>query len=281
MWEYTKDNLIELENHRKRHETVFFKSNFNFLNCHRGYRPGNIHVMLGTSGGGKSSLVRGLVLDAIVNDQSDNKILVWLSEESIKDFLNLFIEQLFFYNPEKTEKILKKIIVFSELDASKYFVNQSQNDWYDKFKSEVTRIDVSMIFFDNVTTSVFYAEKKPEDQKDYLIKLKNFIANIKKPIVIVAHTKADINDGINRRINKEDIRGSKFLTMIAEFFYVLQTFKIENEWHPTITVEKSRSIRVNHALYFIAFDKQKNSYVSDREMEWVEYKEFYNNRNKL
>ncbi len=281
MWEYSKENIIELQQYRKAHETVFFKSNFNFLKSHRGYRPGNIHVMLGTSGGGKSSLVRGLVLDAIMNDQNDSKVLVWLSEESAKDFLNLFIEQLYFYAKEKNEKILKKIIVMSELDASKHFQGQSLNDWYGKFHDEVSRIDVSMVFFDNVTTSVFYAEKKPEQQKDYLIKLKNFISNIKKPIVIVAHTKADINESIHRRINKEDIRGSKFLTMIAEFFYVIQTFKIENQWHPTITVEKSRSIRVNHVLYYIAFDKQKNAYSADRELEWDDFKEYFNNRNKL
>ena len=281
MWEYSKGNIIELAKHRKEHETVFFKSNFNFLQSHRGYRPGKMHVLLGTSGGGKSTLIRSLVLDAILNDESDRKVLVWLSEETSKDFMTLFIDQLYFYAKEKQEKILKKIIVQSELDASKHFVKQSMADWYSFFQSEANKIEISMIFFDNITTSVFYAEKKPEEQKEYLIKLKNFISNIKKPILIVAHTKSDINDGITRRINKEDIRGSKFLTMIAEFFYVLQTFKRENSWWPSITIEKSRSIRVKDVLYFIGFDTQKNAYVSDRSVEFSEFKEYYNNRDKL
>lgn len=276
-----KDSLINLQVHSENNEFIYYKSDFSFLESHKGYRPGKFHVVLGTSGGGKSTFIRSLVLDSILRNETNKKTMVWLSEETEMDFMVQFIKLLYFYKPEKQKDILNKLIVVSELDQSKYFANESQKKWIEYYYHYMGQQEIGLIYYDNITTSIFYAEKRPDEQKKYVTDLKNYITKINKPFVVVAHTSSEINQNINREINKEDIRGSKYIVLVSEFYYVLQNFKKDNYWFPSLKIEKHRGQNPKELFYFLAYDAQKNGYVGDRSISFDEFKENYLNRDKL
>jgi ABC-type Mn2+/Zn2+ transport system ATPase subunit len=76
---------INPENFKQRkedNETFFYQAtSFNFLDDHYGFRPGKVHMFVGPTGGGKSSLVR-----TILNKMcSSHKILCLTTEESVDD----------------------------------------------------------------------------------------------------------------------------------------------------------------------------------------------------
>ena len=77
----------EIEVLREMADKVYFKSHFEFIQSHKGYRPKNVHLFMGESHGGKSTLVRSLVMDACLSDEAP-PVLVWLSEETPHEFLN-------------------------------------------------------------------------------------------------------------------------------------------------------------------------------------------------
>ena len=69
---------------KERAGKTFFPSTFQFLLSHNGWRNGKVHTFLGVSHGGKSTLVRTLVIDALC---AKKKVGLVLSEETKVDFL--------------------------------------------------------------------------------------------------------------------------------------------------------------------------------------------------
>lgn len=266
--ELSDEKVVEL---KKRREDVFFKSKFNFLNEHRGLRPGALHLLLGTSGSGKSSLVRSILKDIATRFNNQEKLLCWLSEESKLDFLTEFVQSN--YN----KSIARNINIISELEMPEEVIGQSQMELL-YFKHNLSNDEHKIIFIDNITTSKFYNDRSPVEQSNFIMMLKGIAKDRDIPIVLVAHTKHDVSDNMSRLITENDIRGNKSIVNIVQFQYILQRFKGASRFYPTIRTVKHRGQNPNDKLFYLEFSKEKLEYVSDKKIEFELFKQVFKER---
>ena len=281
MIEISKESLSGIFDLLKEREKIHFYSDFKFLNAHRGHRPGNLHLYLGVAHGGKSTLIRSLILDALKRVGKDKKVLVWLSEETENDFLIEFSMALKGFDQKDAEIIFKKLLIHSELSFSKHFKNETMGTKFNYFKDAINKPEVDIIFFDNITTSCFYMDQQIETQSFFIKEIKEVIGESRKPLIFVAHTGADVTENSHRLINMNDIRGCKSIINVVQYCYILQRFHINEFYFPTLRITKHRGQTVDEKMYYITFDKEKNLYIEDRHLDFEEMKDNFKRRNVL
>jgi hypothetical protein len=281
MIEVNKENLAGVLSLLKERETTFFYSDFNFLSAHKGHRPGNLHLYIGVAHGGKSTLIRSLILDALRKVQKNKKVVIWLSEETEQDFLIEFSMAMKFFDQTDAILLYKKLRIYSEMNLSKHFKNESLTQKFNYFVNEINKEDVDIVFFDNVTTSEFYMDQDIETQSYFIKQLKEKTGAAKVPMVLVAHTGADITENSHRLISMNDIRGCKSIINLVQYCYILQRFHIADFYFPTLRITKHRGQTVENKMYYIEFCKEKNLYIKDRAINFEEMKENFKRRNVL
>ena len=246
---------------------VHFHSLFGFLNAHNGFRRGCLHLILGTTGGGKSTLTRAILRDLIFNKENNAQIGVWLSEETVDDYKIQLAQGV-----PSHERLLKTEAI-SELETA-HLSEMVLFEWL-----EMVRPDV--VLFDNITTSKFYMDKRPHEQAAFATKIKNITKKLNIAMVLVAHTDASVSDSQRGLININQIRGAKTICNLVEFAYVLQRFAVGDGFYPTIRVVKSRGQNLIHSLYMLKYDERLRSYTSDVAINFEKFKEVYAQRNRL
>lgn len=261
---FTKEEQAELDRTQKE---IYFKSKLGFLNAHNGFRRGAIHLILGTTGGGKSTLVRTLLMDLLFEPEIQHHVSIWLSEEDVKDYKAQLAQGL-----PSHDRLLNSHAK-SELDYQ--FKNEMELfEWLEMIKPDV-------FIFDNVTTSCFYNDRQVKEQGEFVTKLKNITKKLNMATVLIAHTDAKVTDSMGRLININDVRGSKTIANISEFAYILQRFEINESFFPTIRIVKHRSQELVHNLYYLDYDKRLRLFKGDKHLEFNKFKEAFNARNKL
>lgn len=261
---FTSDEQQQLE---KEQREVHFPSSLGFLNAHNGLRRGSFHIILGTTGGGKSTLVRTLIRDIVFCKEKEFHVALWLSEEEVKDYRT----QVAYGVPSHDRLLNTSALSELELsDSSEMYLFE----WLDMIKPDV-------FIFDNITTSKFYNDKNASDQGKFVTKLKNIAKKLNIAMVVVAHTDAKAHDAMGRLINLNDIRGSKSISNLCEFAYILQRFEVGEMFFPTIRIVKHRSQDLIHNLYFLEYDKRIRAFTGDKHLDFKKFKEMFNARNKL
>lgn len=248
-----------------------YHSQFNFLKEHKGHRKGNLHLYLGISGGGKSTLMRSLVIDAAFSIPDDKKVLVWLSEESYDDFTTEL------YKSGVPEKIYKKILIISEMEDAIFKEEDNKTFFFGWCREN----EVEMIFYDNITTSRFYMDRKVIEQAAFCTELKMLASETNKPLIIFSHTDARVTETIDRLVNMNDIRGSKSIVNLTQFMYIMQRFQLENKFYSTIRVTKHRGQPVENNIFLLRYHKQSALYPADQIISFDAFKDAYKKRNKL
>lgn len=252
--------------------TIQIASKLCFLNAHNGLRRGSVHTVLGTAGGGKSTLIRTILRDFIFNkDNLHLSVSVWLSEETCKEYKI----QLMHGMPPSDE--LKRGAMISEEENIEadldYFISQQ----------EIIAPDV--LIYDNLTTSRFYTSADTKGQDAVFRKIKSLTKKLNCATIIVCHTGAEVSDSMDRLINMNDVRGSKSIINGSEFVYILQRFEIlsqgENRFFPTIRITKHRGQELVHNMYFLQYMKELRAFVSDKAIEFEKFKEAYALRKRL
>jgi ABC-type iron transport system FetAB ATPase subunit len=247
---------------------IHFASSMGFLNAHNGFRRGSLHMVIGTAGGGKSTLVRTLIRDFLFQKDNARKTLaLCLSEETIPEYKR----QLAYGIP--SHDILLNTIAVSELEdpnwnKKKFF------EWLREFTPD-------FLVFDNITTSKWYMDLNAKEQSRFAVELKSITKEVNCSTLLIAHTDADITDGIERLIHLNDIRGSKSIVNLVEFGYILQRFQIGDKFFPTIRTVKHRSQELIHALYSLVYDPRTRSFTSDNPLNFEKFKEIFSERNRL
>lgn len=248
-------------------KAVHFHSKLGFLNAHNGFRRGSIHMVIGTTGGGKSTLTRTIIRDIIFNKDNDTHLSLWLSEETVQAYKIQLAHGI-----PSTEKLLKTEAVseqeMTDLTEMRFF------EWLEYHKSDIC-------IFDNITTSKFYMDKRPHEQAAFATKVKNITQKLNMVMVLIAHTDASVSDSQKGLININQIKGSKTICNLVEFAYILQRFEIDEKFFPTIRIVKSRSQDLIHSLYHLQYDPRLKSFSSDLPLEFKKFKEVYGKRNKL
>jgi len=260
-------------------EQVEFESMFQFLRSHNGWRKRAIHIVLGSTSGGKSTLVRSLLIDALegreektsVSPPDPKRVGIWLSEESRMDFLTEFARTGY---TRRTENLF----IFSEQDYPKF---ESVKDLLMKIEDFIQTQELDILFFDNITTSKCYLDLKVKQQSDVSVFFKGLAQRRDIPLVIVAHTGAKVTENYEGIIEGNDIRGSKTLLNIANFFYILQSVYCGQMRHNTLRIVKHRGQDVEAKLYSMGYFKRGRIFASDNPMSFKEFKEIYKERNRL
>lgn len=263
----SKSKLIKagLESALRRNSEVDFRSNFKFIQSHNGWRKGLVHVLLGTPGGGKSTIARSLLKDMLDNNPK-TKLGVWLSEETAKDF------KMEMFRHGTDVDTIEDFIIFSEVDCA--------DDKKIGLKNFLEQ-DFDFLIFDNITTSAFYDCVTPGKQVELCSSIKAYASGKNIPALIIAHTSSDISNNFNRQIKSTDIRGVKTLSNLAEFFFVLQSFSLGESQVQFLNIEKHRSQNPKHKLYRIEYDYETRHYTRDTAVDFESFKDIFKQRNKL
>lgn len=264
--------LIPKEDHEKLVEderTIYNESDFRFLLSHNGLRPGCLHLFLGDAGAGKSTLVRSIVPDFVARNQEKN-CLVYLSEETEKEFIKDAGKNSF--------DGLGRVEVYSELTDSTI---KDPDDVFKRMYHLYKEHRPDLLIYDNITTSKLYMDRDIKSQSEVAIRLKNMALFMKIPVVIFAHTGAEVTENLNRLISKNDIRGSKTIVNVAHFFYILQTFYVNENRFNTLRTLKHRGQHITESLFSLEFSEMGRRYTRDKAVDFSKFKELYKERNRL
>lgn len=256
----SKDNLRFLNNYN---ESFIYETKVNFLRQHKGLRPGSVHMILSTSGAGKSTMLRTIKKDFVFNNP-EKTIHLHLSEDSLSSAA---------LNIAKTvndECEREAIFGMSEYKWHKY-QNKSfiERGWLDKIRKAIERRRAELFIFDNITTSRFYITKTPSEQDLIALELKGIAQEYNIPVIIVAHTGSSYHGGT---INQEHIRGAKLINSIAEYYYIIRRVRSSKGDFYILRIEKHRNHLVEVKYFSLQMD-MRNNYILDNELSDAEYDE--------
>lgn len=246
---------------------VFFRSSFEFVNATNCWRPEKIHLFLSTTGGGKSTLVRTILLDMLGN--VNKKIGLYLSEETEKEF---YTELAF--SGYTDIKDFERVTIFSEQELEK---SPTAQGTLINMKMLVDEHDIDILLVDNVTTLDSY-EASLKNKTTITKGLKKLASISSIPIVVIAHTDAKFKQG---QIDPNDIRGSKTLVNESHFIYALQPIVKSNGQRNFIAVKKDRGQPVKNKYFELFYYAQRRIFGKDEIVSFETFKEAFNSRDKL
>lgn len=268
------ENSDIIEAAKKESNTVFYPSAHKFLSGHNGYRKGCLHIVLGMEGGGKSTLMRSMLFDFLAIGRPKKNILIYLSEETSMSFQCEFFRGFAAVTSEAS-----KIKMFSEQDDDQMAPYEGEHALVPLI-SEVDMVDPEIVFIDNLTTADFYPDNF-KVQGPTIKRIKKLAQEKNIPIVIFAHTNG-INSGTDRLIESNDIRGGKGVSMLAEFFYIMQRVETENGIFPTVRITKHRGQDLAYGnLFSLDYAKNSRLYKSSSAIPFDAFNEHFKNRKKL
>lgn len=259
-------NDAQFRNLQIDNDVTYVESRYNFLKGHAGLRPGCMHVLIGTKGSGKSTIVR-----SILQDCSKYRCLVWLSEESMSDF------QLGIGRLKLPEKQLKNLRVLSEkeLDA-KY--KRDLGTYLNYIEERIKELTPHVVIFDNITTSRVYNSLRPGDQAHFIDSLSALADKYTFPLLVVAHTKKGVRDNA-QLIDSDDVRGNSTLVNIAPYVYIYQRIELFTEFFPFIHIAKARN-HLHQGKFQLTFCPETRSIIRDAKLTKEEFNNYFVEREK-
>lgn len=262
----TPSDAIRLRDEK---EHVHISSNFSFTASHFGLRPKAMHVLLAPSHAGKTTFTLSLLASILkdhVNKSKNLKIACFWSEESVDD-IALHLASMGLIGQRVAD-----IDMMSEIDSD--ITELALFEYLEMVRPH-------LFIFDNLTTSKFYNDKNAKQQGEFLNKLKSIIKKNNICLWCVAHTDRSINMNIDRIITQQDVRGSKNIGNLAEFFYILQPVQLNNEKKVFLIIDKHRGYEVENKIFSLNYSNQVKTVVNDFPIPFKEFKEIFALRNTL
>jgi GTPase SAR1 family protein len=250
---------------RAEQNKIHFKSAFNFLNQHNGLRPNKMHLFIAPTHVGKSTLTHALINDLLIRNK-DLKILLYLTEESLADFENAISSFV-----SKFDDINNRVNILVE-DKTK-----SDKEIKAAIEDNLMHCDFDLFFMDNITTSKLYMDRKVETQSEVATWLKGLLEDT--TLYIIAHTNG--NNYNTEMLDETHIRGSKTITNITEFLYVMQPVRINDSLFQFIRIIKHRGQSPDNKFFKLIYSKAKKTITDDRPCSFEDFKEIFKLRNKL
>lgn len=236
-----------------------------------GLRPGCIHVILSTTGAGKSTLVMSLIEEML---DAGKSVFLYSSEESVKD-----IETKLSYLPNlKNESNLR---VYHERWLLEVLAN-NPDDW-EGFLQEINLAMIEMtltnkpdvLVLDNLTTSLFYDQNKNATR--IASGLKSLAEDKNIPIIVVAHTASGVRQ--NQLFDSSQVRGFRTITNTAQYVYCLIRLRVDmgGMWREVVVeyTEKSRNHSVaSRSCYKLFFNVDTKLFSGDEKINYEVFREF-------
>ena len=253
-----------IENHKST-----FPSRFKFLQAHNGVRSGMLQVLLGVSGAGKSSLFKTMIVDSAANE----KVLVWLSEESVVEYQVAMCGVPGAYNN------LKNVYFVEEKELDEWVV-KDHKVFIQYFKDTIIESGCTAVFVDNVTTSMIYSDDiGVEQQSKNAMALSKITKELGVAIVCVTHTKKHVTDNQAMVMTKEDVRGSNKIVMLSEYLWIMQRFISGNVIYPIIIIDKHRHHAIKDKYYLLEW--VEGCYQHDAKIKFELVTKIFKSRNRL
>lgn len=247
---------------------------FRFIDDHYGFRRSCRHVLMGTAGTGKSTLVRSLMLRVA----EKHKVLLYSSEESVEQLKDMFALR------RTPNDVLKNLELLHEDEVFEGKTKRDPQDLIHALKVRIFNTKADIVFFDNLTTSSYYDGQPYAQQIELLDGLALVMKKFSVPLVIVAHTKKGIKDDQQSLVTPDDIRGPAYLVNKAEFLYVYQKFVLDTIMASqigTVRIKKARGSRTIENIYDLAYSSERLEYSCDSKLDFKVFNEYYQKRRKL
>jgi len=265
-----KDQMAILREESKR---VQFSSDLPFLRVHNGWRKGKLHLILGTSHGGKSTNLRTCIVDALSSNGGSLNIGLILSEESRLEFLTEFDRD------GKLDSLMDRLFIASEDDFKDKF--DTPKKWFTEAKFLCVENEIDILFFDNLTTADMYEAQTNQQQKQVSSGLKRMAKILDIPIIVIAHTDAGVTENHDKLISMNNIRYSKNIVNISQFFYIMQTFYQGAHQFTTLRIVKHRGQDVQYKFFQLIYSESLRMYKDSQIIDFSKVKELFKDRNKL
>ena len=243
----------------------FFNSDLMFLNDHNGFRKGKLHLLLGSTGSGKSTIIRTVLTDLITKNPKKN-ILLYLSEETTGDLK----DELALTDTDFSKN--ENLFVISEQEINQKVPLQVY------LKDAVDQYKIDLILFDNITTSIFYGEINYQEQAAVSKWFKTYAQEKNIPIVLIAHTMTGTNMNLRQWISEDQIRGSKYIANLVEFLYILQRVQVDDTSYQLIRTVKHRSQSPAHKVYELIYSREKRLYLGAIPISAQKIKEIFSGK---
>lgn len=250
------------------------KSGLSCFNGTKGIRPGEVSILLGPKGNGKSALCKTISYDCM---RSKAQCLHILSEETTAVYKASVADVAYKMIPEQAD------------DRLDYLLYDSMLDWPDEhlsFSGFMARLFTlineflpEVIIFDNFSTS-FFGTMPINKQAEAVNTMRKIANDSGVAIVLVSHT-AKGSDIYRQALTGEDIRGNANSTNTGSYNYVLSTFFRCDPPRAFMFIDKARyHSHMNQTYWELMFDKDSGIFVKDTKSSYEEIKNVMNEHNK-
>jgi archaellum biogenesis ATPase FlaH len=259
------------EMYRERNTARDFPTHIKLFSNHNGLRRNKMHLFMAPTGVGKSTFVRTMIVDFVKNNP-EKKMLIWLSEETKEDFMEEIVNCL---PPHK--KLADIIHIMSEQSLT-------ENDTIETIKKymieAVEFYGYDVVVMDNLTTSRLYEGRRPDEQSAIAMWLKN-LCKSGIALFIIAHTGARASEMNGKMLDENDVRGSKSITTLTEFLYILQPFYVGNKLYQFLITKKHRSQELHSRHIALDYCSELKIFKESRFVGFSDVVAVYKLRNKL
>lgn len=264
----------ELQKLKEETNTFFFeKTNFKFLNEHFGLRPYMIHLLIGYSGKGKSTLSRSIASQTAIKE----KIIYYSTEESLDQASKGFplVNGI---------SVVKNIDFIHEIECCDKYKNFNVDLMEKLISAHLAEFNSKILFFDNPTAGLLAFSQ--ENQFKYQLEIAGMLKRLSArgvTIFCVAHTVADSKR--ETMLTTDSLKGAKALSSLAEYFYAFYNinyqFEGEDKVFSCINVLKSREHENSGRFYKLNYDFENRTYTHDISIKFNSFLEIFKKRQKL
>lgn len=241
-----------------------FKSNLRCFSDHKGLRRGEIHTVIGPKGGGKSTFIKTMIIEMLMNNKN---VFCFLSEEKTEIY-KMPIYRAFMNATkceDRTNSYLHRLVL-----QTQYKLERSQRS-LDNFLSQleiyIRELNLDGIVFDNFTTS-FLGDLSPQEQSRAIAKMKELAIKYNLPVVLVIHTAKGTNISKDL-IDGENVRGSATSVNMGSYNYIISAFFRIKPVRVFITIDKARYHKEsNKAVYELYYDSELEIFTRDQKSNY-------------
>lgn len=253
-----------------------FASQLKTFNDHKGLRRGELHTILGPKGGGKSTFVKTILTEVMMNRKNT---YCFLSEEKTDVYRIPLYKTLkyFLKDHNKANTLLSHLFMESQFGLNEE--NKNVDSFIKRLEYICTEHSIDVVCFDNFTTS-FLGRGRINDQARAIELLKELAVRLNIAVIIVLHTAKGTNI-YKDIIDGDHVRGNATSVNIGSYNYIITAFFRANPVRVFVTTDKARYHKLaNKKVYEMYYDQDLEIFLSDQKSSFDEIQSVIKDINK-